>query len=179
MLKLQYKHARKCTYGLLEIVYEKKSGLHSTFTLKCTFCGEYFCVDSEEAQNGSTNSVINTAFVWGALSTGSAYTQAQEIMSVLDVPSMNYPMFQNIENQLGDAWKDTLWSCMEEAGKEEFQIAVGKKQFSEDGTPYIYVHCDGGWSKRSYGHSYNALSGTVSVGCNTIYMFITVTYYRL
>lgn len=32
-----------------------------------------------------------------------------------------------------------------------------------DGTPYITVIADGGWSKRSYGHGYNAASGVVSI----------------
>lgn len=51
---------------------------------------------------------------------------------------------------------------MQQAGEEEKEIAIKKGQFTPDGTPYITVIGDGGWSKRSYGHGYNASSGVVS-----------------
>lgn len=50
-----------------------------------------------------------------------------------------------------------------EAHKEEIKIAVGKNHVDPDGIPYITVVLDGGWSKRSYGHNYSALSGVVSI----------------
>lgn len=52
---------------------------------------------------------------------------------------------------------------MKEAGKEEYKIAVEKGHIDEDGIPFITVCVDGGWSKRSYGHNYNAASGVVSI----------------
>lgn len=51
---------------------------------------------------------------------------------------------------------------IETAGKEEKAIALSKGQVDDDGVPFTTVYLDGGWSKRSYGHSYNANSGTVS-----------------
>jgi len=35
-------------------------------------------------------------------------------------------------------------------------------QVDPDGVPWITVYVDGGWSKRTYGHGYNAASGVVS-----------------
>lgn len=58
-------------------------------------------------------------------------------------------------------WKDSLWETMETAGKEE-QIAREKGDIDENGVAKITVVADGGWSKRSFGHTYNALSGVVS-----------------
>nr|XP_022909154.1 uncharacterized protein LOC111420407 [Onthophagus taurus] len=82
---------------------------------------------------------------------------------------MSYSSFHKIEESLGDHWKDEVWYSMEKAGKEELSIAIQKGHFSSDGVPWITVHCDGGWSKRSYGHSYNALSGTaVVIGKETV-----------
>lgn len=51
---------------------------------------------------------------------------------------------------------------MKKAGELEKKNAVESGHITADGTPYISVVCDGGWSKRSYGHGYNAASGVVS-----------------
>ncbi|KAK4882011.1 hypothetical protein RN001_005330 [Aquatica leii] len=52
---------------------------------------------------------------------------------------------------------------MEAAGKKEHQIAVEKGCVDSDGIPWISVYLDGGWSKRSYGHNYNAASGVAVI----------------
>lgn len=51
---------------------------------------------------------------------------------------------------------------MKKAGEEEKRIAIEKGDVTLEGTPYITVIGDGGWSKRTYGHGYNASSGVVS-----------------
>lgn len=48
------------------------------------------------------------------------------------------------------------------AAQEEKQIATRKGHLL-DGIPFITVVGDGGWSKRSYGHTYSASSGVVSI----------------
>lgn len=47
------------------------------------------------------------------------------------------------------------------AGKEEARIAKENGNVDPDGIPFITVYLDGGWSKKSYEHSYDAASGTV------------------
>lgn len=47
---------------------------------------------------------------------------------------------------------------MEEAGEEERRLAIENGRFHE-GKPYTRVITDGGWSQRSHGHRYSALSG--------------------
>lgn len=51
---------------------------------------------------------------------------------------------------------------MQIAGREELDAAIQQGHIDSDGIPYISVYLDGGWSKRSYGHNYNAASGVVS-----------------
>ena len=51
---------------------------------------------------------------------------------------------------------------MQENGKEELRLATESGSLL-DGVPYCTVIVDGGWSKRSYGHGYNALSGLVRI----------------
>jgi hypothetical protein len=50
---------------------------------------------------------------------------------------------------------------MDATGKEEYKIAREKGDVDQDGVAHITVFLDGGWSKRSYGHNYNAASGVV------------------
>lgn len=59
-------------------------------------------------------------------------------------------------------WEKELVESMEAAAKEEEERAKEKGHLDPDGLPYITVYLDGGWSKRSYGHNYNAASGVVS-----------------
>ena len=47
---------------------------------------------------------------------------------------------------------------MKAAGEEERKLAIERNQFHE-GVPAITVILDGGWSKRSHKHSYNAKLG--------------------
>ncbi len=55
-----------------------------------------------------------------------------------------------------------LLSSMAEAGQEEKKIAEENGRFHE-GVPAITVIVDGGWSKRSHKHSYNAKSGVAII----------------
>ncbi|KAK4881285.1 hypothetical protein RN001_004604, partial [Aquatica leii] len=57
------------------------------------------------------------------------------------------------------AWQHQLYKEMQAAGEEETQIAIEKIHITTDGNPYITVICNGGWSKRTYGHGYSASSG--------------------
>lgn len=84
-------------------------------------------------------------------------------------------------------WQEYLFKMMKDAGEEEKRIAVEKGNITSDGIPYITVIADGGWSKRSYGHGYNAASGVVSITLaysfqfkskfrNIIYRCVSVIY---
>ncbi len=101
------------------------------------------------------------------MSTGVGHSQLEESMSVMGIPVMMKTSFINTERDLGMAWKDALHSSFAEAGQEERKIAEEKGSFHE-GVPAIAVIVDGGWSKRSHKHSYNAKSGVgVIIGKET------------
>ena len=48
------------------------------------------------------------------------------------------------------------------AGKEEKKLAEERNDYHQ-GVPAITVYVDGGWSKRSHKHSYNAKSGAAII----------------
>ena len=66
--------------------------------------------------------------------------------------------FMSIEKRIGQLWWDLLEDSMKEAGNAEKAIAITNGRYHQ-GVPAITVIVDGGWSKRSHKHSYNAKSG--------------------
>ncbi|XP_072375407.1 uncharacterized protein [Diabrotica undecimpunctata] len=146
--------------GNLQIIDEKHKGLVSTVILLCNMCGYK---TEKSTENPCEQSTINYGAVWGTLSTGGTYAQLTGLLGALDIPSMSYRLFHNIEIELGDKWIEGLWKSMEEAGIKERELAIAEGQLDSDGIPWTTVYCDGGWSHRSYGHSYNASSGVAVI----------------
>ena len=110
---------------------------------------------------------INLAGVWGQMSTGGGYNTLAETMAVLEVPVMSKRSFMHTERQIGEWWGEELQKSIGEAGIEEKRLAIERGDYHQ-GVPAITVTVDGGWSKRSHKHSYNALSGVgIIVGKET------------
>ena len=100
----------------------------------------------------------NLAAVWGQMATGGGHTPLAESMAILGIPSLTKKSFMAIEKRIGEWWWDLLHDSMKEAGAEERAVAISRSQYHQ-GVPAITVIVDGGWSKRSHRHSYNAKSG--------------------
>ena len=83
-------------------------------------------------------------------------------MSVLGVPVLTKPCFISLESNIGECWKQSLLESMSEAGREEKRRAEERGNYHE-GVPTITVVVDGGWSKHSHKHSYNAKSGVAII----------------
>ena len=80
----------------------------------------------------------------------------------MGVPVMMKASFINIERGIGEQWNRKLQEAMAVARKEEKRLAEERGIFHE-GVPAITVVLDGGWSKRSHKHSYNAKSGVAII----------------
>ena len=98
----------------------------------------------------------NLAAVWGQLATGG--DPLQESMSALGIPVMSKQSFMQTERQIGEWWWNALQESMKAAGKEEKQFAIEQGSYHQ-GITAITVVINGGWSKHTHKHSYNALSG--------------------
>lgn len=103
-ITLQAHHNRKCTAGRLEIIKEKRQGLHSTFLLQCTSCNEVISISNENGKVLET-SMLNRAAVWATLATGSTYSHMLEFFSILDIPSISSNMFYNLQRNLSNVSK--------------------------------------------------------------------------
>ena len=158
------KHATQCS-GAVNLVEESRDGLASVLTGRCTDCMDPIIFETStkvKGPRGYSRWESNMASVWGQMVTGGGHSHLEEMMSVMGVPVMTKASFVNTERDVGDYWKTELAKSMAEAGAEEKRLAEERGDYHE-GVPAITVIIDGGWSKRSHKHSYNANSGVAII----------------
>ncbi len=153
-------HSARCGGNIL-LIGETRHGLASILKGECSTCGHMVVFETSAKVKGPRNYCrweCNLAAVWGQMATGGGHSHLEETMSVLGVPVMTPASFISTERDIGNWWKEKLTESMIEAGKEEKRLAEERGSY-HDGVPAICVVVDGGWSKRSHKHSYNANSG--------------------
>ena len=164
-IKTISEHSVKCG-AVVDLVGEvQRNGLASRLLATCSNC-------NEEILFSSCNKVVlynhdgkerptwayNAAAVMGQMATGGGHNSLEEMLATLGVPSLAKRMFTEIERCLGTSFEQLLLELMVKTGNEEKQMAKQNNEYHE-GIPAITVVVDGGWSKRSHKHSYNANSG--------------------
>lgn len=105
---------------------------------------------------------VNASIVTSTLNTGQGHSQLDQFSAILDMPCMSHKKYQKEHAFVANKTEMTMWEALEAAGKEETKLAIECGDVNDDGVPMITVVADGAWSKRSYKHNYNALSGVVS-----------------
>lgn len=153
-------HASQCG-GTVKLTGEQRNGLASILSASCSQCSESIHLETSRKVKGPSGYQrweSNLAAVWGQMCTGSGHTHLQDTMSVLGVPVMSKTAFIQTERDIGEVWEREMEKAMLDAGKEEKRLAEQRGDYHQ-GVPAITVIVDGGWSKRSHKHSYNAKSG--------------------
>ena len=93
--------------SLVNIMEEKQSGLRSIFSIKCSFCGHLNEVKSSAkhraGSRGPLVSDINTRVVLGSLHAGMGYTHLNNLLSTMNVPTMNHNLCKRKEREVGNA----------------------------------------------------------------------------
>ena len=93
--------------SLVNIIGEKQSGLGSIFSIKCSYCGHVNEVKSSgehRARNrGPLVSDINTRAVLGSLHAGMGNTHLNNLLSTMNIPTMNHCLFKRREREVGKA----------------------------------------------------------------------------
>ena len=162
-------HATQCT-GKIMLSGEVRHGLVSILSYHCNKCSEkivFQTSDKVPGPNGNLRWEVNLGAVSGQLAIGGGHVPLRESMSVMGIPVMSEKTFMRTERAIGEWWEQRLKDSMLEAGREERLLAIENGSYHE-GVPAITVIVDGGWSKRSLKHSYNAESGVgVIIGKNT------------
>ena len=162
-------HAAKCekSAGSVVLVGERKDGLASIISTECSGCGHVVKLETSPkvaGPSGYNRWEINLAAVWGQMCTGGGNATLQESLGYVGVSVMTKKSFIST---IGEWWRERLQQSMIQAGIAEREMAIDRGDYHE-GVPAITVVVDGGWSKRSHRHSYNAKSGVgIIVGLET------------
>ena len=166
-------HVAQCavnTMGKIVLFGEKRDGLSSIISTECSACGYIIKLETSrkvKCAGGHSRWECNLAAIWGQMSTGGGHSTLTESMGMVGVPVMTKRSFMATERTIGEWWRERLHQSMIDAGKQEKQLAIDRGDFHE-GVPAITVIVDGGWSKRSHRHSYNAKSGVgIIIGLET------------
>ena len=161
------RHAATCHYcqtskGEILLAGEKyRAGFASILTSCCTGCNKKFSFPTTSKVSGMTGGQYwetNLAAVWGQMATGNGHSPLSEAMAVMGVPTMTKASFVLTERHIGEWWWELLQESMKAAGEEEKNMAIANNNFHQN-VPAITVIVDGGWSKRTNKHNYNAKSG--------------------
>ena len=157
-------HSAKCGgYCMLE--GETHVGLATVISARCTNCHQEFKISSSTYTTTSTGAKkwhINIAAVLGQMSTGGGNARLEKVLTTMGVPGMRKQLFRSTEQFLGESMKEQLVQSMAAAGQKERELAISSNNYHQ-GVPYVSVVADGGWSKRSHKHSYNAKSGVAVI----------------
>ncbi|CAG2236224.1 unnamed protein product [Mytilus edulis] len=137
-------------------------GLATVMLAKCMGCLQKFKLETSPKVPGSKRYDINVRAVWGSMVTGNGPAHLNEFLATLNSPGLSQPSFSAIETDIGNWWHSVLDKEMMIAGQEERRLAIERKDFHEE-IPAITVIADGGWSKRTHKHSYNAAGGVAII----------------
>lgn len=159
-------HSAQCR-GICNVVEEvRREGLASTLLAECNTCKEALYLESSTKVKGSGSKknryAVNVGAVLGQMATGGGHARLNETAAMLDIPGMSKSTFSSIEMQIGCALESKLAHEITQAGELEREMAIKRNNFFE-GIPAVTVTVDGGWSKRTHKHSYNAKSGVAVI----------------
>ena len=146
------------------------AGLASVIQSQCLGCWKLFSFQTSPQmnnENGTNHFEINVRAVWGECASGGGVWKLNERMCTMGMPGLSQKTFGTLEDTIGQWWQNALANEMLEAGQEERRLAIERSDYHQ-GIPAISVICDGGWSKRSHKHTYNAPAGVaIIVGAQT------------
>ncbi|KAK3084066.1 hypothetical protein FSP39_007620 [Pinctada imbricata] len=137
-------------------------GLASVMMAQCQGCSKKFRMETSPKIPGSKRFDINVRAVWGSMVTGNGPAHLNEFLGTLNSPGLTHTSFSSIETEIGKWWLAALEKEILKAGQEERKLAIERNDYHQE-VPAITVITDGGWSKRTHKHSYNAAGGVAIV----------------
>ena len=153
-------HAASCGVPISFLGESSRHGLATVFVSQCSKCHSIFRCDTSNmmTHNGESHYTTNVQAVLGQVATGGGAEHLEEQFACLQIPSVTKATFIQLERHLGTVFEQLVSDNLLTTGKEERDLAIANGQY-HNGVPAITVVVDGGWSKRSHKHSYNAKSG--------------------
>ncbi|XP_076685833.1 uncharacterized protein LOC143377909 [Andrena cerasifolii] len=152
-----------CGIEHFEIIRCQRNGLENVYYVEykmCKYTEHISCLRKSDATMD-----INRAAVSATMMTGGGYNQLEDILTAVNVSCMTKRIYEKCQNDLIDALEVAAQREMQDAGKEEKELAISRGDVhAESNLPFIPVVADGSWMKRSYrGGDYNSLSGVGAI----------------
>ncbi len=160
-------HAGQCKKGPVAFKGSTKKGMTTSVYFSCG-CGKTFKIGSDDEK---VTMAANDALAWGCQVSATGFESATQLLTTFDLPTPNRETFKKRQDTLYDTLGKTVKLEMQKWAKVEYDLAIEKGEFVEiNGVKYaaITVVLDGGWAKRSYGHSFSSSCGVaVIIGART------------
>ncbi|XP_055943761.1 uncharacterized protein LOC129974965 isoform X3 [Argiope bruennichi] len=135
-----------CSLSNMTVVSETKEGLRTGIELRCSVC---FFTEIVWSENTDSSKVpVNAAAVSGITTMGGGYSNLEDILSAMDIPSITSCIFQKE--------RDLISAAREETAAKEIQDAALEKK------PLLTMVADDCLAKRSYRTNYTSLSAASS-----------------
>lgn len=167
--KVSRHNGSQCSFDHLRIQKETRNGFHSKIKFICDDCERRFNVRINDNEKTTSTLCVNKSAVLGANLIGIGFSQLEQMMSAMEIPTMCNDKFKDHNDELGELWIQTAEKLMKDAAEEESLAAIKRGDVDpEDGIPFITVVADACWAKRSYNRNFTSLSGVGAiVGAHT------------
>ena len=153
-------HSAMCQSSINFLGESCPHGLASVMVCQCLKCHVLFRFTTSNTifYNSSDQYSVNIRAVLGQIATGEGADHLMEQLTCVQVPSLSSRSFIQMKCSMGTAVEAMVGETLLIAGQKEKQLAIEQGNY-HNGTPAITVVVDGGWSKHSHKHTYNANSG--------------------
>jgi hypothetical protein len=156
IINLVQEHSISCKKSDLIIIANNPTNL----IMKCNTCKRL--LQGRKDCRSAHHLTVKDAIAAGILSSGIGYSAVKTLFSSLEMPMLGKSTYQKAERRVGAKLEEAVQENYRKNGEMERMLAIQAGDvYQADGKeyPYITVTVDGEWSKRSYGHSYNANAG--------------------
>ena len=154
-------HARRtrCYFRDWKLINTRRRGFLTQF-FYCQVCRHKDSIWSEPIDVADLDA--NSGATIGTITTGIGFAQLQELCAAMTIPCMSEKIYIKHRESLVDELLKPAQMEMQAAGNAEKELAINRGDI-HDGIPYISVVLDGSWMKRSYGTTYDSLSGVGAI----------------
>ena len=126
--------------------------------IACSFCGKTNEIktsgEHKSGKRGPPAFDINTRVALGCLHAGIGQTHINNVLSTINIPTINSSTFKRREREVGKAIENVAKaSCRDSVTKEKGQLLNQGIQPDEDNLVSVPISFDMGWQKRGKGHN--------------------------
>lgn len=135
-----------CENRKFKLIESVSIGLKSRFIIQCENC-KYSAAILSEPETELMD--LNAVTVAATVTTGSGYSQLNELLSAMDIVCMSSTSYRKYHEQLYDAFRKSAEQSMKKAGELEKKLALERGDLIK-GVPVTKVIADGTYLRRTY-----------------------------